>query len=29
MPKHHLYYGDNLSILQEHIPDEKCQPDLY
>ena len=22
MPKHHLYYGDNLSILQKHIPDE-------
>ena len=22
MPKHHLYYGDNLSILQEYISDE-------
>ena len=22
MSKHHLYYGDNLKILQEHIPDE-------
>ena len=22
MPKHHLYYGDNLSILQEYVPDE-------
>ena len=22
MSKHHLYYGDNLAILQEHIPDE-------
>ena len=22
MSKHHLYYGDNLSILQEYIPDE-------
>lgn len=22
MPKHHLYYGDNLAILQEYIPDE-------
>ncbi len=22
MPKHHLYYGDNLPILQEYIPDE-------
>ena len=22
MPKHHLYYGDNLAILQDYIPDE-------